>query len=151
MQIETKYFSSIEYDETDILDFPNGLFGFEEEKQFLLIPFEGSESNLLCFQSISTPSLAFVAMNPFSLNPYYAPIVTDDELKTMGVEKSEDLCYYVMCVVREPVANSTINLKCPVVINDETRKAMQVILETNEFNMRHLLSEFGGEPGKEDK
>ncbi len=143
MQLKTKYFSNIEYDEQDIIEFPNGFFGFEDEKQFLLLPFESSDSNLLCLQSVKTPPLAFVAMNPFSLNPAYAPIISDDELKTMGVEKSEDLCYYVMCVVREPIGTSTVNFKCPVVINDITRKAMQVILDTNEFHMRHLLSEFG--------
>ncbi len=151
MQLKTKYFSTIDYDQSDILDFPCGLFGFEDEKKFLLLPFEGADSNLLCFQSVCTPTLAFVVMNPFSLNPAYAPIVTSEELKTMGVEKSEDLCYYVMCVVREPVGASTVNFKCPVVINDITRKAMQVILETDEFHMRHLLSEFGGSAdGKDD-
>ncbi len=150
MQIKTKYFSTIEYDNTDVLTFPSGLFGFEDEKEFLLLPFEAIDSNLLCFQSVKTPTLAFVAMNPFSLNSNYAPIITDDELKMMGVEKSEDLCYYVMCVVREPVGASTINFKCPVVLNDESRTAMQVILETNEYHMRHLLSEFNGKNAEGD-
>ena len=67
MELSTKYFGSIEYDPAGVLDFPNGLYGFEEEKRFLLLPFHGSDGNLLCFQSVQTPSLAFVAMNPFSL------------------------------------------------------------------------------------
>ena len=36
----------------------------------------------------------------------------------MEVQRSEDLCYYVMCVVRDPVGASTLNLRCPVVIVD---------------------------------
>jgi len=139
----TKYFGEIEYDPKDILTFPEGLFGFEEEHQFLLLPFAGSEATLLCLQSVNTPSLAFVVMNPFSLNPDYAPILQETELQALSVTQSEELCYYVLCVVRQPVSDSTVNLKCPVVINDDTRTCMQVILDTTEYEMRHPLSEFG--------
>ena len=46
----------------------------------------------------------------------------------MQVERSEDLCYYVLCVVRQPVGASTVNLRCPVVVNEDTHQAMQTIL-----------------------
>ena len=29
---------------------------------------------------------------------------------SLGVERSEDLCFYALCVVRSPVAESTVNL-----------------------------------------
>lgn len=143
MRLKTKYFGEIDCQEEDMLRFPNGLFGFEEERDFFLLPFEGSEGTLLCFQSVSTPTLAFVAMNPFSLKPDYAPVLTAEELKAMEAERSEDLCYYALCVVRSPVADSTVNLRCPVVVNDQTRRAVQVILESGGYHMHHLLSEFG--------
>lgn len=143
MRLDTKYFGQIDCLEEDKLRFSEGLFGFEEEKEFFLLPFEGSEGSLLCFQSAATPGLAFVAVNPFSLKPDYAPILTEGELKAMGVERSEELCFYTLCVVRSPVGDSTVNLRCPVAINDQTRQAMQVILEEGEYHMHHLLSEFG--------
>ena len=143
MRLKTKYFGEIECQEEDKLHFPAGLFGFEEEKEFFLLPFEVSEGSLLCFQSAVTPGLAFVAMNPFSLKPDYAPVLTPGELKDMGVERSEDLCFYTLCVVRSPVSESTVNLRCPVAINDQTRRAVQVILEDGAYHMHHLLSEFG--------
>ena len=143
MRLKTKYFGEIECPEEDIIHFPEGLFGFEEEKEFFLLPFEGSEGSLLCFQSAATPELAFVAMNPFSLKPDYAPVLTARELKAMEVERSEELCFYTLCVVRSPVADSTVNLRCPVAINEHTRRAVQVILEEGGYHMHHLLSEFG--------
>ena len=147
MRLKTKYFGEIECPEEDKLHFPDGLFGFEEEKEFFLLPFEGSENSLLCFQSVATPGLAFVAVNPFTLNPSYAPVLTPGELKTMGVERSEDLCFYALCVVRSPVGESTVNLRCPIAVNDRTGKAMQVILESGDYHMRHLLSEFSAGKG----
>ena len=83
MQTNTKYFGAVTYEEEDVLTFQQGLFGFEEERSFLLLPFAGSDGNLLCFQSLQTPSLAFVAMNPFSICPTYAPVLTAEELQQM--------------------------------------------------------------------
>ena len=142
MKLLTKYFGEIDCPEEEVLRFPEGLFGFEEEKAFYLLPFEGGGGSLLCFQSAATPALAFVAMNPFSLKPDYAPVLTGEELRELDVERSEDLCFYTLCVVRNPVGDSTVNLRCPVAINDQTRRAMQVILETDAYQMHHPLAEF---------
>ena len=43
--------------------------------------------------------------------------------------------------VKNPVSDSTVNLKCPLVIHPETRQARQVIMER--YEMRHPLAEFG--------
>ena len=140
MKLQTKYFGTIEYDADDILTFPNGLYGFDDERDFLLIPFDGSQGSLLCLQSKATPALAFIVMDPFALQPDYSPELQKAELSALGVKESGDLCYYVMCVVKDPVADSTVNLKCPIAINPTTRVSAQVILETDQYGMRHLLS-----------
>ena len=143
MQLNTKYFGTIFCPDEDLLRFPNGLIGFEDETEFYLLPFEGSNNTLLCFQSAKTPALAFVAMNPFSLNPSYAPELSSGELKQLEVQRSQELSFYVLCVVKTPVGNSTLNFRCPIAINEDNRTAMQVILDTDRYHMHHLLSEFG--------
>ena len=43
---------------------------------------------------------------------------------------------------------STLNFKCPVVVNPDSRRAIQVILESDAYHMRHRLAEFqGGKAG----
>ena len=143
MKTNTKYFGEIGYEEEEILTFPKGIFGFEDETRFLLLPFAGGNNNLLSLQSLATPPLAFVVLDPFSLDPSYTPVLQAEELRQMEVSDSQNLYYYVMCVVKDPVGDSTVNLRCPVVINGDTCKAMQVILEDETYQMRHLLSEFG--------
>lgn len=147
MKLQTKYFGEIEYDADDCFSFPNGLYGFEDEKEFLLIPFEGSQSSLLCLQSTQTPALAFFLMDPFSLKHDYSPVLQQAELAALGAKANDDLCYYVMCVVKHPISDSTLNLKCPLAINPETRVSIQVILESDEYGMRHLLSSFNASEG----
>lgn len=137
-KLQTKYFGEIEYEAGDVLHFPEGLFGFEEEQGFLLLPFEGG--GMLCLQSVKTPALAFVALDPFALKPDYAPELERAELKAFGVEETGDLGFYVLCAVKNPVSASTVNLKCPLVVHPETREARQVIME--HYEMRHPLAEF---------
>ncbi len=142
MKLQTKYFGEIDYDPGDVIQFPGGIFAFEEEHAFLLLPFAGSDHSMLCLQSVSTPALAFVLLNPFALCPEYAPELQKEELRLIGVESMDSLCFYVMCVVKNPVSASTVNLRCPVVINPERGEGRQIIMETDRYDMRHPLSTF---------
>jgi flagellar assembly factor FliW len=143
---DTKYFGQVEYELEDVLTFSKGLFGFEEEKRFLLLPFEGGGGGLLCLQSLQTRELAFVAISPLSVCPDYDPQLREEELRELGVGHSHDLGYYVLCAVKNPVSESTVNLQCPLAVNPQTRQAMQVILETDRYQMRCPLT--GHDSGK---
>lgn len=138
-KLQTKYFGEVEYEAGDVIHFPEGLFGFEEEQGFLLLPFDGG--GMLCLQSVKTPALAFVALDPFTLKPDYAPELEPSDLKAFGVKETGDLGFYVLCAVKNPVSASTVNLKCPLVVHPETREARQIIMER--YEMRHPLAEFG--------
>lgn len=148
MKALTKYFGEIEYDEGLVLHFTEGLYGFEDEHEFLFLPFEGGEGGLYSLQSLNTESLAFVLIDPFMLVESYTPVLQSEELKALGAEKSEDLFYYVMCAAREPVEESVVNLMCPIAVNGDTNQAMQVILETGGYRMRHKLDEFSAQEGE---
>jgi flagellar assembly factor FliW len=148
LKLLTKYFGEIEYEPEDVVTFPNGLFGFEDETAFLLLPIEGGRHRLLCMQSVQTQGLAFVVMDPLALCPDYDPVLQPGELKQLGVSDSQELGYYVLCKVKDPVADSTVNLRCPVAVNPQTRQAQQVILESDRYHMRHPLTEFGSGEGE---
>lgn len=142
MELQTRLFGTIFYEEEDVITFPCGLPSFEDEHTFLLLPIDESGNSLLCLQSVSTPALSFIMMNPFSLDPSYAPTLSEGERKLLEVERDEDLCFYVLCAMKRPVAQSTVNMKCPIALNPDIQRAYQIILETDAYHMRHLLSEF---------
>lgn len=142
MKLNTRLFGAIDYQESDIISFPNGLPSFEEEHNFLLLPIAGNEDSLFCLQSVLTPALSFILMNPFSLDPSYAPKLQKEELQLLQAEKDQDLCFYVMCAMKRPVEDSTVNLRCPVALNPDRAIAIQAILEDDSLHMRHPLSQF---------
>ena len=138
--MKTKYFGEVTFSRDEILTFDNGIFGFENSKKFALINFEDGTDAMVCLQSTEDEELAFVLMNPFFLMPDYQPELKAGEIKSLEIDdKTKGVLYYVVCVVKEPISDSTVNFRCPIVVNPETKKAVQVILENNQYSFKHPL------------
>lgn len=139
----------IVYEEKDLILFEEGIFGFEEYKKFLLLAIEDNDNgDMLYLQSVDEIHLSFLLINPFLLKADYEPMLPDADMKALAVENAaEDLAYYTLCVIKETPEDSTVNLKCPVVVNVKNRQARQVILDDSAYGLRHKLSEFADKEG----
>lgn len=147
MMIETKYCGQIDCKPEDFIVFPNGLFGFEQEQEFILIRLEDDPNSPFCLQSTHDFQLAFILFDPFQLMPDYAPDISDDDCIRLGNPDPDDLVLYAICTLHEPFADSTVNLRCPIVLNVHTRTALQTILPAeNGYSFRTRL----GDLAKED-
>lgn len=142
MNIEAKYFGDISYETPDIIQIINGLFGFETYTKYISIPFQEDDDTMLSLQSLEDETLSFVLMNPFTLVPDYTPVLPAQDKKELDIQDNEkNLAYYVICVIRDSVETSTVNLKAPLAINIDTNKAKQVILEDSKYTFRHVLGD----------
>lgn len=137
MKTNTKYFGEMDYEANEIITFPEGLFGFEDENEYLLIRFDNEDDTLLALQSVKTPYLSFITLNPFRVMPDYEPYVSDEDLEFLDVNNQENVAIYTIAVVGDEVKDTTVNLKAPLVINPETKKGRQVILEDPAYTCRH--------------
>lgn len=133
------------YEKEELIVFEEGLFGFEEYRQFLPLPITEGDDAVLSLLSVEDETLSFVLMNPFLLMKEYSPVLPKEIYKKLDVREESELSFYVICVVAEPVQESTVNLKCPIAVNTTNRKAIQVILESEEYQFRHALKELRSE------
>lgn len=141
MEINTKYFGKVSFVEEEALFFENGLFGFDNYKKYLLIRFENDNDSLLCLQNIEDENLAFVVMNPYSFLSDYLPVVTDIDLKDIGADKKTVPLVYNICVLKDNIVESTVNLRCPLIINFNTKRAKQVILDDTKYSFKFPFSQ----------
>jgi flagellar assembly factor FliW len=140
MKFETTRFGLIEYDEEDILQFPDGLYGFEREKQFVLIPFDPNiDCPLEWIQSLTTPGLAFVVTDPYLYMPEYRWVMTPEEERRIEFSGEDELKILVIVTLQEIFTNMTGNFVAPLILNSRTQKARQVVLTTQEYDTRHYL------------
>ncbi|BDF35656.1 hypothetical protein CE91St62_37190 [Lachnospiraceae bacterium] len=137
--------SSLPFEKEELISFEEGLFGFEDYKRFLPLPITEDSDAVLNLLSVEDESLSFIIMNPFLLVSDYEPRLSQDIYKKLEAKDEADLSYYVICVVGDSPENSTVNFKCPIVVNTVSRKAVQVILESEEYRFRHSLKDIGKE------
>lgn len=142
MRGNTRYFGVIDYEKEDILYLPKGLFGFEDQTEYLLIRIEDNNNLLLCMQSLQDENLAFILTNPFHFDPDYQPTLSRDDMDALNLNEHSEITFYVLCVIHETISESTMNLKCPIAINPETRQARQIILEDPSYTFKHPFGEF---------
>ncbi|MGP1569484.1 MAG: flagellar assembly protein FliW [Eubacteriales bacterium] len=145
--MKTKYFGDIDVNEEEIITFEPGIFGFEEDRRFVLLSFlddegESSEDFVLCLQSVSEPYLAFILMNPYYIEPTYDPYsgIPESELLDMGLTETTKHTVFCIAVIKDKFEESTVNMKCPLIINMENKKARQFILEGSGYSMREPVS-----------
>jgi flagellar assembly factor FliW len=141
MQIQTKFFGVIDLAEDKIIEFEQGLVGFDTQKKFTLIyDIEDKEDTRITWlQSVDMPELAIPLMNPFSILPSYNPMVQDDWLQVLGQISEKDLILFVTLTVPKDVKDTSVNLKAPILVNTTTKKGCQLILDNPEYDVKFKI------------
>lgn len=141
MQLETKHFGMIEIKEGEIVNFSDGMPGFEKVKQYILIGTGDDKSPFKWLQSVDEPTVAFAVVNPFLIKKDYDFELSDKMIKSIELDSENDVQVYSIVVVPEDTKKITMNLKAPVIINTKSLKGMQVVLDTDRYTVRHYILE----------
>lgn len=138
MQIKTKHFGEVEIDESRLITFKEGIYGFEEHKKFVLLCDNDEKAAFSWLQCLDDADLALPLISPILWFPNYSPEIADELIESIGELKEEDLSIYSVVVVPENIENMTTNLKAPILINVKTKKGIQVIVE-DDFAVKQNL------------
>lgn len=138
-KVTTSRFGEIEVDESKIVHFQNGIPAFENEHEFIVMPYD-EESPYYFMQSANSPDLAFLLTIPFLFFPDYSFEIDDETIKELDVKNYDKLLYYSMITIPNgSIRYMTANLLAPVVINSENMQAKQVVLEKSNYTTKHRL------------
>jgi flagellar assembly factor FliW len=137
-------FGELEVAEESVITFPSGMIGFPQVKRFVMIDHKPPFSWL---HSVEDPNLAFVVVNGFEFGEQYnlKPPYDDDKVE---FKEGEEYAILVIVTVRPDPRMTTANLKAPIFVNANTKKAVQVIFDNPEYSTRFSL--YGEEPAAED-
>lgn len=142
MKAATRLFGEIEINESKIITFEDGIIGFPDMKKFTLIFDEEKEGrpSISWLQSMDEPEIAFPVMDPLFVCETYNPSVEEELLKNLGTIKEDNLYVLVTVTVPQNIKELAVNLKAPIVINTDTRKASQIIVE-DDLPVRYRIYE----------
>ena len=151
MKITTRVFGEMEIDDSKIIHFPSGIIGFPEMTDFALVFDEekGKTSPIRWLQSLQETNFALPVMDPLLVVQDYNPEVEDDYLIPLGEMTAEDTLVLVTVTVPKELTKMSINLQAPIVINAETKKATQIIVNTEKYPVKYYIYDLLQEMKKE--
>lgn len=132
-------FGEVRFEETDVIEFPWGIPGFDSLRQFVALSGHGNP-DVVWLQSLEDPAVALPTGDPWRFFPNYDPLLP--AYAVVGLDLSDPDEFSILCVVCTPESDSgfTMNLLAPIVVNLKTRRARQVMLDTPAYSVREPVS-----------
>lgn len=139
MIIETARFGTLDVEPRSVVCFQPGLLAFEELSEYALLDV-AENPDFKWLQSLQDPSLAFLLVDPFVINPGYRVELQAEMMKRLHISQPEDvLIYTIVSVPAGGFREATTNLAAPLVINWQENKGSQLVLEKDDLVVRHPL------------
>ena len=111
--------------------------GFPRHRQFVLVRLN-DEGLLYAFTSIEDPELRFLVAPPEPFFADYAPEIEDEVFAALNTKDPDRLLLLV--VITAGVNETTANLLAPIVVDRDSRRAMQVILNGGTMPVRAVMN-----------
>jgi flagellar assembly factor FliW len=110
------------------IQFSKGLSAFEDYKSFTYKK-EPRLKPFIYMHSTYDSNVSFVCVDPYILTPSYNVELSVETMANLGLEKMEDALVLCLVSVGKDMYTTTANLMSPIVINTQTMKGEQVIME----------------------
>ncbi len=123
MKIQNKQFGEIEINENSIINFKDGIIGFEELNKFVLITEKDSFFSWLT--AVDEPEIIFPL---FAVKLLQEEFNSDNAFEPFGIVKLD----------KQP-ENITINLKAPVYIDLAQCQGYQKIIDSDDLSVNYPL------------
>ena len=138
MVAQTRFFGEVTIDDDKVLEFPNGIIGFERMHKFAIIYDidQGEDSAIRWIQSMEDPYLALPVLEPFTILDEYNPVIEDSLLEPIGNPGDDDIVVLLPLIISSDVTKVTANLKAPIIINSATCKGGQIIVENEDYDAK---------------
>lgn len=143
--VQTSRFGLIECEAEDVLTFDEGLIGLPDLQEFVIVQHR-EDSPFRWMQSVDDPSIAFLVVDPATYAANYSPEMPESVSSALELTAETPILVYTICTI--PNGNPrgmTLNLAGPVVINAESRRAKQVVLEDETCPVRFNVFEQASE------
>lgn len=138
MKIKTTRFGELEVDKKDIIELAEGLLGFENLKKFFIVD-PGDQTLILWLQSIDDAATAFPIIEPKIFMPNYMVKLLPVELNSLNLENLLNASVYTVLTIPQNVTEMSANLKAPIIINNKTKFARQIVLQDSKLEVRFKM------------
>lgn len=135
MLIETDRFGTFDTKDNKIINFPQGLPGFEELHNFIILEVPQTKP-IYWLQSTEDKHIALPVILSFEILDDYYIDIRDNELEELLVESQNDLLVMNVVVIPQKIEDMTVNLAAPIIINAVRGFGKQIIIDAKTMPIR---------------
>lgn len=136
MKIQTTRFGEIDFPQEALLHFPEGVLGFPEDRDYLLLEHDRDNSPFKWLQSAQSPELAFIVVDPLLIVDRYPIMIDCDTARMIQVrDAAETAAMAILNIPQGDAIRMTANLKAPLLVNPEMRLGRQIIIGSQTFSV----------------
>ena len=117
-----------------VIELVSPMPGFPELTRFALVQLD-DDGTLCALKSLEDPDVRFLVVPPGGFFPDYEPVVDQESVDALGIETVEDVLLLVVLNAGRSLADTTANLVAPVLVNINTRRAQQVVLDDHRLSI----------------
>ncbi|MZQ74607.1 MAG: flagellar assembly protein FliW [Peptoclostridium sp.] len=126
LKLTTTNFGEIDIDESALINFEEGIPGFENVRRFALL--QDDEMIVDWLQGIDE-DIAFPVINPFAVKEDYEFKIPEGDINKLKIDRHEDILIYSIVVIPEDIKDIRTNLQAPIIINAKEKLGKQIILD----------------------
>jgi flagellar assembly factor FliW len=136
--INTTRFGQIEFNSEDIFSFPEGLLGFQDLRQFILLD-DPNDDIFAWLQSCELPSIAFPVLEPEIFGQHYNVSLSKNENELLKLSATDKPTFMSIITIPDDPTQMTANVKAPIAINMQLKIARQCVLQDNHLAIREPI------------
>ncbi len=138
MVIKTSRFGLVELKSEDVLTFNEGLLGFKDLRQFVLLD-DPNDDIFAWLQSCEVPSVAFPVLEPDLFGHKYTISFNRTDLESLQMKPEQNPIFLNIITIPDDPTMMTANIKAPIVINLEKKVARQCVLQDNNLAIKEPI------------
>ena len=123
------------YDENEIIKFEKTILGFDKSKRFILKDVNENDFFKI-LQSVDEPEVGFIVISPFEVENNYEINLNNEVINTLKIKEANNVLLYSLVTLNSKIEDITVNLKAPIVININNKKAQQFIIDKEKYKIK---------------
>ena len=138
MKIQTSRFGQVMITAQDVIEFREGILGFNNCHKFVLLD-DPNDEIFAWLQSCEEPGLAFPVLEPELFSNTFKLSLSKNDLESLGIKEGQHMRAFSIITIPDDPTLMTANLKAPIVINVEERRARQIVLQDNQLAIKEPI------------
>jgi len=122
-------------------DVQGELLGFPDTQKLEIVEIDTLFSTM---KDTQNQNISFTIVNPYALREYSFDVPSDIKV-LLDINEKSNISVYNILIIQKPLEKSTINFLAPIIINNESNKLAQVILDPRKhpnFGMAESIESF---------